>query len=110
MPVGVQEVVHGERDVQPLGHIGGLGHPERDVSPADLLLRSRDPRRHGPFEDQERAGDIRRAHTAHESKRQRDLGFTGEGRMAVDEDQPEAVVINDRISRQRFLGHSALHE
>ena len=99
-----------QHGVQPVRQLGVGGNPERDVRTGDLFLGAGDPRRHRRLGRQEDVRHVPGAEAAHEPRRERDLSLAGQGGMATHEDQPEAIVVDDRIDRERFFGHVRLHQ
>lgn len=89
---GEEEMDGGEDGVEAVGELGGGGHPEGDAGGDELLLGAGDAGRHGGLGDEERPCDVGGRDAADEAQGEGDLGGGGEGGVAAEEDEPEAVV------------------
>ena len=86
------QVNDGEDGVEPLGHVGRLGHQIGDTGVTNFALGPHQPLGHRRRGHEKRAGDLVGLQAAEHAEGQAYLGVVGQRGVAAGEDQTQAVV------------------
>ena len=94
VPRGEYQIHHREHAAQALGQLVVGRHPERDARRADLLLRTRQPRRHRRLRHEECLGDLRGRSGRTRAEGSAPRGHPVPARVSAQEDQAQPLVVH----------------